>query len=341
MSDFSLFFKECIQSPKHIAALLPALMLMLVNGWTDAPVNIATAIRSKAIRPNSAILMSAVFNFLGAVVMCFFGSSVAVSIYSISGLADAGDNAMPALCASVTAVVLWSLTALKFGLPTSESHALTAGLSGAAVAVSGIGAVNGLEWLKLLVGIILSTIPVAILGYFAAVFLKRFAELGDKTFKRLQLLGAMLSSFAHGAQDGQKFAGLLTLTAVLTAKRGQGQVTVPVWTAMVSATVIALGTLIGGKRILRRFGELAPSDPAAGFASDLVSSVALTLLSVSGLPASTTHAKSSAVIGAGFLDRRISQNTETLKAMVLAWVLTFPVSAALGFGLAKIFLLVF
>lgn len=326
----------CTENPTALMAVLLSLGLMLVNGWTDAPVNIATAIRSGAVSPKNAILTAAVCNFLGAAAMGLLGSSVAVGVYSISGLGSAGDNALCALIAAVFSVVLWSLVALRFGLPTSESHALFAGLTGSGIALQGLSAVNGAEWLKVLLGIALSTLPVAVLAYLAARLLKALTDIPALTFKRLQLLGAMLSSFAHGAQDGQKFAGILTLAAVLgSGVKGQ-TVAVPLWTAMVSAAVISLGTLIGGKRIIKRFGSLAPKDPAAGFASDLVSAVVLTVLSAVGLPASTTHAKSSAVIGAGRFDAQTKQDTATLRSMVLAWVLTFPISAALGFIITKI-----
>lgn len=327
-----------LSSPVYLAAILPSAALMLVNGWTDAPVNIAAAIRSGAIKPFSAILLSAVCNFLGAAVMCLLGSSVAVSIYSISGLASVQEHALPALAGAMTAVVIWSLAAMYFGLPTSESHALTAGLSGAAAAVAGISAINAGEWLKTLLGIALSTLPVAILAFFAAKFLERHANISTDSFKKLQVFGAALSSIAHGAQDGQKFAGVLALTAAMCLSASSEQITVPVWTALVSAVLISLGTLLGGRKIIKRFGELAPANPAAGFASDLVSSVALLLLSVFGLPASTTHAKSAAVIGAGATHTRISKSTGTVRAMLLAWVLTFPISAVLSFIFTRIFI---
>lgn len=338
MPKLSEIIKILLSSPKFSAAILPSVALMLVNGWTDAPVNIAAAIRSGAIKPFNAILLSAVCNFSGGAAMCLLGSSVAVSIYSISGLATAQEHALPALVGALTSVVIWSLTAMYFGLPTSESHALTAGLSGAAVAVAGVSEINAGEWLKTLLGIVLSTLPVAIVAFFSAILLERHANITTDSFKKMQVFGAALSSFAHGAQDGQKFAGVLALTAAMCLETSSQQITVPVWTALVSAILISLGTLLGGRRIIKRFGELAPENPAAGFASDLVSSAALLLLSVFGLPASTTHAKSAAVIGAGATHTRISKNADTVKTMLLAWLLTFPVSAVLSFIFTKIFI---
>lgn len=332
---FSELIDTVLCHPALLLAVLPALLLMLVNGWTDAPVNIATAIHSEAVSAKGAILMSAVCNFLGAAVMCALGSSVAVSVYSISGLDKVGSAALPALSAAMTAVAVWSLLALRFGLPTSESHALAAALSGAAVAVSGFGALDMHEWGKLLLGVLFSTVPVAAVSLLAAGFL-RLLPLGDSTFKKLQVTGAALSSFAHGAQDGQKFAGVLTLAATLNLG-GTAEVTVPLWAVFLSALLISLGTLLGGRKIIERFSEFAPEAPHCGFAADLVSAVGLLLLSAAGLPASTTHAKSSAVFGAGLLGRRVKSTKSAILPLIGAWVLTFPVSAALGFALTEIF----
>ncbi|MBQ3550577.1 MAG: inorganic phosphate transporter [Clostridia bacterium] len=332
---FSELIDMVLCHPALLLAVLPALLLMLVNGWTDAPVNIATAIHSQAVSAKGAILMSAVCNFLGAAVMCALGSSVAVSVYSISGLDKVGSAALPALSAAMTAVAVWSLFALRFGLPTSESHALAAALSGAAVAVSGFGALDLHEWGKLLLGVLFSTVPVAAVSLLAAGLL-RLLPLGDGTFKKLQVTGAALSSFAHGAQDGQKFAGVLTLAATLNLG-GTAEVTVPLWAVFLSALLISLGTLLGGRKIIERFSEFAPETPHCGFAADLVSAVGLLLLSAAGLPASTTHAKSSAVFGAGLSERRVKSTKSAILPLIGAWVLTFPVSAALGFALTKIF----
>lgn len=337
MTDFREIFVAFTSSPLCCFAVLSAVTLMLVNGWTDAPVNIATAIHSGATGPRSAVVLSAVCNFLGAGIMAFFGSSVAVSLYSISGLGAVKSHALTAVTASFVSVVLWALFALRFGLPTSESHALMAALSGSAVAVQGLSAINGIEWLKALLGILLSTVPVSVAAFFTAVVLKKQSALPDSTFKKLQVIGAALSSFSHGAQDGQKLAGVLALTAVLCANGQTDTVKVPLWTVLTSAFVISLGTLLGGRKIIKKFKEFAPVDSKSGFGSDLVSAVSLGVLAVLGLPASTTHAKSSAVFGAGLIDRRLSEQVQSFKSMVAVWLLTFPVTAILGFLLTKIF----
>ena len=336
MPQFQEIFSTFASSPLCFIAFLSALALMLVNGWTDAPVNIATTIHSGAIGSKSAIILSAVCNLLGAITMAFMGSSVAINLYSISGLDSVKSNALNALTASFISVVIWALFALRFGLPTSESHALMAALSGSAVAVNGISTVNGIEWLKALLGILLSTVPVMAVAFLVANTFNRASTLPQSTFKKLQVVGAALSSFSHGAQDGQKLAGVLALTAGLCANGEYSTVKVPFWTVLTSAFVISLGTLLGGREIIKKFKEFAPTDPKAGFSSDLVSAVGLVMLAALGLPASTTHAKSSAVLGAGLCHRRLSDQLKPFKSMALVWVLTFPASAVLGFLLTKI-----
>ncbi len=336
MTQFREIFSACTSSPLCFAALFSSLALMLVNGWTDAPVNIATAIHSGAVGSKSAVILSAVCNFLGAGAMAFMGSSVAISLYSISGLDSVESHALEALTASFIAVVLWALFALRFGLPTSESHALMAALSGSAVAVDGFSAINGTEWFKALLGILISTVPVAVATFFVANTFKRQSTLPQSTFKKLQVVGAALSSFSHGAQDGQKLAGVLALTAVLCANGQADTAKVPLWTVLTSAAVVSAGTLLGGRKIIKRFKDFAPTDPKSGFCSDLVSAVGLVILAALGLPASTTHAKSSAVLGAGLCDRRLSDQLKSFKAMLIVWVLTFPVAAVIGFVFTKI-----
>lgn len=334
--SFANFVEFCGDRPQLLLAILPSVLLMLVNGWTDAPVNIATAIHSGAVRPKTAILLSAVCNFLGAVAMCFFKSSVAVNMFNISGLSSAGNNTLTALASATLAVVVWSLAALYFGLPTSESHALMAALSGSAVAVGGFSTVNGTEWLKALLGIVLSTLPVAFVSFWVANVFKSQLRLPQSTFKKLQVVGAALSSFSHGAQDGQKLAGVLTIAAVLCSADKTPTVAVPLWTVVVSAAVISLGTLLGGRKIIKTFKTFAPADPSLGFASDLVSAVCLTVLSAVGLPASTTHAKSSAIFGAGRADGTQRDSLSPIKGLVLAWVLTFPVCGILAWIFTKL-----
>lgn len=316
--------------------LIPCCLLMLVNGWTDAPVTVATAVSSGAVRFRRAVLLAAISNFAGGAAMCFFGNSVAVSIYEISGLKGSSDS-LPALISAVVTVVLWSSLALKFGLPTSESHALLAALSGSAAAAANFSAVNLTEWLKVAVGLALTTYPLVILSYFVAKFFNNRVTLGDKTFKKLQVAGAMMSSFSHGAQDGQKFAGVLAVVLSLSRRASvNDSVPIPIWTVILSAGMITLGTVLGGRKIVNSIKSFAPENPAAGFSADLSSAIILSVLSVLGIPAATTVAKTMAIWGAGRLNPQRAEKTGAVRKMLAAWGLTFPVCFGFGYFLSKL-----
>lgn len=325
-----------------LLTLVPTCLLMLVNGWTDAPVTVATAVSSGAVKFRFAVFLSAVCNFSGGVAMCFLGNSVAVSIYQIANIDSGNDNLLPALLAAVITVVLWSLIALKFGLPTSESHALLAALSASGVAVAGFSAVNLIEWLKVAVGLILTTYPLCVLSHFVAKWVDRFLALGDSTFKKLQVLGAMLSSFAHGAQDGQKFAGVLAVALSLNRHTSlTDAVVVPLWAVVLSAGMITLGTFVGGRKIVDSIDTFAPKSPAEGFSADLTSAVTLSILSVLGIPAATTVAKTMAIVGAGGVNSKRDKGNRTQKLMYVAWGLTFPICAVLSYFISQFIIFVY
>lgn len=325
-----------------VFVFVPTCLLMLVNGWTDAPVTVATAVSSGAVKFRVAVFLSAVCNFLGGVAMCFWGNSVAVSIYQIADIDGKTDNMLPALLAAVITVVLWSLIALKFGLPTSESHALLAALSASGVAVAGFSAVNLYEWLKVAVGLILTTYPLCVLSYFVAKWVDKFLALGDSTFKKLQVLGAMMSSFAHGAQDGQKFAGVLAVALSLNRHNAHSTdaVSVPLWAVVLSAGMITLGTFLGGRKIVDSIDTFAPKNPSQGFSADLTSAVTLSVLSVLGIPAATTVAKTMAIVGAGEVNSKHDKGNHTRKLMCFAWGLTFPICAVLSYFISQIIIFV-
>ncbi len=322
---------------------VPTCLLMLVNGWTDAPVTVATAVSSGAVKFRLAVFLSAVCNFLGGVAMCFWGNSVAVSIYEIANVNGETDNFLPALIAAIVTVVLWSLIALKLGLPTSESHALLAALSASGVAVAGFSTVNLYEWLKVAVGLILTTYPLCVLSYFVTKWVDRFLELGDSTFKKLQVLGAMMSSFAHGAQDGQKFAGVLAVALSLNRHiaHATDSVSVPLWAVVLSAGMITLGTFLGGRKIIDSIDTFAPKNPSQGFSADLTSAVTLSVLSILGIPAATTVAKTMAIVGAGSVNSKHDKGNRTQKSMYFAWGLTFPICAVLSYFLSQVNMFIF
>jgi PiT family inorganic phosphate transporter len=254
-----------------------------------------------------------------------------------------------ALCAALFAIVLWATVAWWFGIPTSESHALIAGISGAAIALQGgIGGINPAEWVKVIYGLVLSVG----MGLFLGVFVVKAVEKIFKginrrktfsLFKNAQILGGAGMAFMHGAQDGQKFMSVFMLGMFLT----QGQTTatkfiIPIWLIILCSVVMALGTSIGGYRIIKSVGmDMVKLEKYQGFSADLAAVISLYAATALGLPVSTTHTKTTAIMGVGAAKRISSVNWGIVKEMVLAWVLTFPGCGLIGFLMALLFMKIF
>lgn len=347
--SISGFLETMAQYPSLILTTILTLAVILVNGWTDAPNAIATCVSTRAMRPRAAIIMAAIFNFLGVLVMTLINKKVAETIYNMVDFGGDAHEALVALCAALFAIVTWATAAWKFGIPTSESHALIAGLSGAAIALhNGLSGINGAEWLKVLYGLGLSTLLGFVLGFVVAKlvgFLFRGVDRrrANKGFRGAQIGGAAAMAFMHGAQDGQKFIGVFLLGMALS--RGQaemGVVEIPVWLMALCAVVMGLGTSIGGLRIIKSVGmDMVKLDVHQGFSADLAAAGCLLLSSVTGIPVSTTHTKTTAIMGVGAAKHLKSVNWSVVREMVLTWVLTFPGCGLVGFLMAKLFTAIF
>ena len=305
---------------------LLVLAVIFVNGWTDAPNAIATAVGSGAMPFRRAVAMAAACNFLGTAVSCLCFPAVAATMGELA-VFDSPEAALTVLNAALLSIVLWAVAAWRFGLPTSESHALLAGLSGGALALSGSAAqLNGGAWLRVLAGLALSLPAGALAGRaFRAALTGRVRRPGP-----WQRGGAALMALLHGAQDGQKFMALLLMANAL---EGDTAPSAPAL-ALLTAGVMALGTALGGKPIVEKVGsKLADLSPVDGLAADLGAGAVLLACSALGLPASTTHAKVAAICGAGRgADRRV------MGQMAGAWALTFPCCALLAFLLTRLML---
>lgn len=331
-----------------ITALL-TLGVILVNGWTDAPNAIATCVSTRSMRAESAIIMAAIMNFLGVLVMTLINSKVAMTIYNMVDFGANTQEATNALCAALFAIVVWATAAWRFGIPTSESHALIAGLSGAAIALhSSFEGINPDEWVKVLYGLALSSVLGFVTGFFCTRGIEGIFKRTDRQktipiFRGAQVFGGGVMAFMHGAQDGQKFMSVFLLGIFLAS--GQGGVTefsIPIWLMILCSIVMALGTSIGGYRIIKSVGmDMVKLEPYQGFAADLGAASCLLLSSLTGIPVSTTHTKTTAIMGVGASKRISAVNWGVVREMVFAWVLTFPGCGLLGFGMAKLFMLVF
>ena len=346
---FLEYFSSAFSNPILLISTVLTLGVILVNGWTDAPNAIATCVSTRAIGVRPAIMMAAVFNFLGVFVMTSINSSVAMTIYNMVDFGGEARPALIALLAAMAAIVLWASAAWYFGIPTSESHALIAGLSGAAIAIKGdLSGISGAEWLKVLYGLLLSTVLGFALGFACAkltelIFSCSNRQKSDRFFGGAQIAGGAAMAFMHGAQDGQKFMAVFLLGAALS--RGDAVSTdfaVPIWLMILCSLIMGLGTSIGGYRIIKSVGmDMVKLKPYQGFSADLAATLCLLLSSVTGVPVSTTHTKTTAIMGAGASRRIKNINLAVVKDLVLTWVCTFPGCGLLGFAMAKIFLMLF
>ena len=323
--------------------VLVVFCVIIVNGFTDAPNAIASCVSSRSMSVRGAIILAGICNFLGAVTASVFFSEVAETVYSIVDFGTDSSLALSSLFAGMCAVVIWALLAFLFGIPTSESHALVAGLVGAALGGSkSIESVN-LKYLAIvLVGLVVSTVPAYFIAKWIYRAILRFFRSRDRRkameyFGRAQRFSAATSAFLHGAQDSQKFAGVLMLGLSLRAGQGeQGSFSVPLVLSLACAFAMTFGTLLGGSRIIKKVGdEMVKLDASAGTASDAASSVVLAACTLLGIPVSTTHSKTSAMMGAG-AGTPNGVNRGVARQMIVAWLLTFPCCAILGFLLGFI-----
>ena len=308
--------------------LVPVLLLLsaviLVNGWTDAPNAIATTVAAGALSFPAAAALAALCNLLGVVCTAAVSDAVARTLWA---MADFGPYALTALTAALAATVLWAVLAWRFGIPTSESHALISGLAGAALAL-GSGRLRPAPLLRVLLGLILSLLLGFVLGRLCRRLLPRW---GESFYRLSQVVGAALTAFFHGAQDGQKFLGVLALILTLDARN----FALPSWSLWACAALMALGTALGGKRIIDTVGrKMVLLTPRSGFAADLGCAGTLLLCTLWGLPVSTTHAKTAAILGAG-----ADPNSRVAGSLGAAWLFTFPACGFLAFFLVKCLLL--
>lgn len=341
---FSYFAEQVVSHPALLIAVLLTLGVILVNGWTDAPNAIATCVSTRCIDVDKAIILAAICNFLGVLLMSLVNSKVAMTIKNMVNFGGDTDSAMIALCAAMTAIVIWAVGAWAFGIPTSESHALIAGLTGAAIALQGgLDGVNPSEWIKVIYGLVLSIVLGFVVGFVVCKLLTVICYHLDRRktndfFSKAQVAGSAAVAFMHGAQDGQKFLGVLLLGLFLVNGQSSAEnVTIPIWMMILCSVVMGLGTSIGGKKIIKSVGmDMVKLEKYQGFAADLSAALCILLSTVFGIPVSTTHVKTTAIMGVGAEKRASAINLKVVRDMVLAWVLTFPGCGVIGYGMAKL-----
>lgn len=350
MDSILEFWQQMTANPLLFVAVTLTLGVILVNGWTDAPNAIATCVVTRCMPPKAAIFMAAIFNFFGVFLMTKISNEVAVTITSMVNFGEAeGKTVIVVLCAAMLAIVIWAMLAWVFGIPTSESHALIAGLTGGAMALSGISAIVWSQWLKVIYGIAISVT----LGFGLAwlicklvtwIFRNANRPKTEPFFRGAQIVGAASMAFMHGAQDGQKFMGIILLCVFTLQGSGVSGDTfqIPTWLMILCSIVMGLGTAMGGKKIIKSVGmDMVKLEKYQGFSADIASSLSLVFCSVFGLPVSTTHVKTTSIMGVGAVKRISAINFGVVKEMVLTWILTFPGCGLLAFFVTKLCLQIF
>ena len=320
-----------------LAVLGLAVLFDYINGFHDTANAIATSVSTRALRPEHAILMSATANFVGALT----GTAVAKTISS--GLADTpgGGPGQTIVAAALIGAIVWNLITWRFGIPSSSSHALIGGLLGAVIASVGASAIKVQGVIdKVIVPLLLSPVLGVAIGFTVmVVILNVFRRANPRRindrFRRLQVLSAAFMAFSHGSNDAQKTMGIMTL-ALVAAGILPPDSGIPLWVIVLAATAISLGTAAGGWRIIKTMGQrVVKLDPVHGFAAETTAASIIYTASHFGMPVSTTHVISSAIIGVGSSDRLSAVRWGVAGNIVIAWILTIPASALVA-GIAYV-----
>lgn len=311
-----------------VVVLLMTLVAEFTNGWTDAPNAIATVIATKTLSPLRAVIMAAILNTVGV----FSGTAVATTIGK--GIVDTHAIDLGVVAGSVVSTALWATIAGRLGLPTSESHAVIAGLSGAALAAAGPSVLLWEGWRKVLVGLLLSSFAGFIGSFLLAKLIRGTSAFwkpstGKLFFARLQIFSSLFTAFNHGLNDGQKFMGIFTMALVI---RGVlPEFTIPRWVIFLCAAVMGLGTLVGGWRIIRKMGlRMVQLTTWQGFAAETGASLIMLFAARLGIPLSTTHTVTTSIMGVGAARGFQGVRWRTALEIAAAWLLTFPACSAIG-----------
>jgi PiT family inorganic phosphate transporter len=309
-----------------VIIILVALTFDFLNGFHDAANSIATVVSTRVLSPQKAVLWAAFFNFVAAFVM---GTAVAKTMGK--GMIDISVVNEHVILAGLIGAIFWNLVTWYYGLPVSSSHSLIGGYAGAAVARAGIGAILLSGWTKTLIFIVLAPVMGAVLGFLLMVavtwIFRRWHPFRlDQVFRRLQLVSAALYSLGHGGNDAQKTMGIIT-GLLVTAGYHKG-FEIPFWVIIICHAAIALGTMFGGWRIVKTMGtKITKLQPIGGFSAETSGAITLFLATHLGIPVSTTHTITGAIIGVG-ATRRISAVKWGVAGTILwAWILTIPLAA--------------
>ena len=312
-----------------IVVIFIALVFDFLNGFHDSANSIATVVSTRVLTPRKAVMWAAFFNLVAAF---FFDVHVAKTLGK--GLVDLQAVNEYVIMAGLLGAIVWNLITWYYGLPTSSSHALIGGYGGAAIAKAGFGAILYKGWFNTIVFIFVAPLIGLILGFLLMVtlmwmFYKKPSAKINNRFRKLQLCSAALYSLGHGTNDAQKTMGIIT--SLLVTAGFLHSFEVPYWVILMSHFAIAMGTLFGGWRIVKTMGQkITKLKPSGGFCAETAGGITLLLTAFFGIPVSTTHTITGAIMGVGATKRLSGVRWGVAGNIIFAWILTIPASAIIG-----------
>jgi PiT family inorganic phosphate transporter len=311
-----------------------AVLFDIANGWHDCANAIATVVSTKVLSPGTAVAIAAFMNILGA----FLTTAVAKTIGK--GIVDPAAITDQVIIAALLSAILWNLITILMGLPVSSSHALVGGLIGAAMAHGGMSILNSDGIMKIFLSLLISPLFGFAFGYgFMKAVLYLFGHLApgtiNKHFGRLQILSSSFMAFGHGSNDAQKAMGIITMALFAAGKIPT--LDVPTWVVLTCAFAMGFGTIFGGWKIIKTLGhKMLKLEPIHGFAAETSSAAIILVASHWGMPVSTTHVVSTAILGVGATKRLSAVRWGIAGKIVLAWVLTLPFCIAMAWGIVRL-----
>lgn len=326
-----------MSSPMLILVIILALAFDFINGFHDTANSIATAVSTRVLTPRAAILMSAVLNFIGALVSVNVATTISSEIVR-------GSFAYYVIAAALIGAIAWNLTTWYLAIPSSSSHALIGSLIGAVIVET--GRIDVIYWSNVLDKVIIPLFTSPLLGFVIGYFVMKFLffilrpwsqRKVNKVFSKFQILSAAIMAYSHGGNDAQKTMGIITLALIsgglISANDG-----VPIEVKLICAFSMALGTSIGGKRIIKTVGmNIIRLQPIGGFAAETSSALIIQIMTALGAPVSTTHVINSSIMGVGASKRFSAVRWSVAKDIVTTWFVTIPVSMIIGAAVTWVF----
>jgi len=318
-----------------IAAIIVALIFDFVNGFNDSANSVATVIGTRVLKPLHAVALSAAANFVGPFV---FGVAVATTI--AKGIVSPDEITVYMIIGGLAGAIAWSSLCTYFGLPISNSHSLIGGIMGAGIIGLGFEQLVYGGLTKVFTGIIIAPIGgiifgMVLVGIIIAVFAKHRQAVVNRTFGRLSIISSAWLALTHGANDGQKTMGIIVL--ILFSADLISEIHMPLWVILAAASAMGLGTFFGGYKVIKTLGlKITRLKPYQGFAAQTGGGVMLAIFALLGIPASTTHAITGSVMGAGAARRIRAVRWKVSRQIIFSWVITIPGAAGLAIAFTYI-----